>query len=149
MKPSQIIATIVVGAFVVERITNGLLFLLSYLKWWKQKFPEPELQKTHVGRYAAQKDAKLIYFCVAGPLTSAFLMFNKGIGVLGLLKVQPSPIADFFISWLVIVAGSGQISEILKLYKGDGAEEAGEKPIEVTGIIHLHQEKERSDAAHV
>jgi hypothetical protein len=146
---SQIIATIVIGAFVVERITNGLLFLLSYLKWWKQKFPEPELQKTHVGRYAAQKNAKLIYFCIAGPLTAAFFMLNKGIGVLGLLKVQSSLFKDFFITWLVIVAGSGQVSEILKLYKGDGTEEASEKPIEVTGTIHLHQEKERSDAAHV
>jgi len=146
---SQIIATIVIGAFVVERITNGLLFLLSYLKWWKQKFPEPELQKTHVGRYAAQKNAKLIYFCVAGALIAPFLLLNKEIRVLGLLKVQSSFFTDFFITWLLIVAGSGQVSEILKLYKGHGAEEAGEKPIEVTGTIHLHQEKERSDAAHV
>lgn len=85
-----VITLIVVLAFAIDRITAGILFLLSFNTSWNKKFPEPILQETVSSRLAADKRQKLIYFILAASLAVLILFFADQVRVLSALGFQSS-----------------------------------------------------------
>jgi hypothetical protein len=83
-----VITVLVVLAFAIDRITAGILFLLSFDTLWNKKFPEPILQETVAGRLAAEKRQKLIYFVYAASLAVLILFFADQVRVLNALGFQ-------------------------------------------------------------
>jgi hypothetical protein len=146
----RVIAILTIASFAIERVTNGLLFLLSYWKWWNKRFPEPASQKKGPGRRAEEKKAKLIYACSAGTLIIALLIIIHTARILEPLGLSTgkwtrgewiATCLDFFLTWLLLLVGSDQVSALLKSRQDDETDEE-EKPIEITGTVYLQWTKE-------
>src|SRR5215475_7900874 len=60
------IALVLIAAFAIDRVVNGLLFLLGFNKKWACWCPDPKLIDQTAPRIAAERRQKLVYFVLAG-----------------------------------------------------------------------------------
>jgi len=60
------IALVVIAAFAIDRVVNGLLFLLGFNKKWARRCPDPKLIDETAPRIAAERRQKLVYLILAG-----------------------------------------------------------------------------------
>jgi hypothetical protein len=140
MKHDGVTATalMVLAAFAVERVTNGLLFLLAQSPKWRAMLAGSEPGN-------AENRSKLIYFTIAGVLVLVVLIMTPEIRVLNVLNIESSDLVDIGLTWLVMVAGSDRIGELVK-GGSTGVSEKPTSPIKIDGSVLLVP-SDRKDAA--
>ena len=123
------------AAFAVERVTTGILFLLSFWMRWQAEFPDPDTL-VDVGKSSqAKRKNKLAYFILAGALVFLAVDWFPEIRILNALNLAGHPALDIALTCLVLVAGSDRIGDFLK-GEGGGAEKSS-KPIEIAGRVQI------------
>src|ERR1043166_8062766 len=151
------IALVAIASFAIDRIVNGLLFLLSFNKKWAQWFPEPKLIDDPAARFAAEKRQKLIYFALAGffgIIVLAGLGHVRILAAMGVYSEQPATgtaapaakVSQFFyalldvaFTGLLLMGGADSIGRLLKLPGAPGIEKPPPRPIEITGKLTLEE----------
>ena len=142
----SVTAVIVLASFVIERLTAGMLFLLSSSERWRRRFVDPLTSKNKSERAKAERQSKWIHFALAGSLVSLLLWLNGNIGVLHALGIEGYNDLDPVFTWLILVAGSDRLGELLKSESTTGDEHA--MPIEIRGRVMLVEDSDsRSTAA--
>lgn len=95
---TQLIAIILLAAFAIERVVAAAKFSLQ---------PVPE------GNSLAQRRRELLLFALAGSIALAVVDFG---GVRIIERLQPHSkalLVDYWLTWLVVVAGSDRVREFL------------------------------------
>ena len=64
----SVTAMLALAAFAVERVTTGILFLLSFWMRWHAEFPEPDTLADVGKSLHAKRKNKLAYFILASAL---------------------------------------------------------------------------------
>lgn len=146
MNALSVTAMLVLAAFVVERVTAGVLFLLSFSETWKQHFPNPAAIANEKQSFDATRKNKLAYFVVAGSLVLVVVVLGPEIRVLHALDVTAPPILDAVLTWLVLVAGADRIADLVPA-RGAGSFERETKPIRIEGEVTLVEAKEKKSSA--
>lgn len=101
---TQLIAIIVLAAFAIERVVAAAKFSLQ---------PVPE------GNARAQRRRELLLFALAGSIALAVVDLG---GVRIIARLQPHSTAllvDYWLTWLVVVAGSDRVHEFLPTQVAD------------------------------
>jgi len=140
------IAVVLIASFAVDRIVTGILFLLSYHKGWKGKFPNPALQSDGERREIAAKNLKLAYFCMAAALAIPLIAGFGKIRMLAALGFPTNPYLDVIVTGLILIGGSDRIAEMLKM-SAPGEAKSEPKPITITGKLVLEESHSRTTAA--
>lgn len=133
----SVTALMALAAFAVERVTTGILFLLSYYsRRWRDTFPDPDTVSDSAKRAKARQGYKLVYFTLAGALVLVVVGLSPQIRILNALNLQAPVLLDVGLTCLVLVAGSDRIGEFVK---GAGGEDAAQpsKPVEIVGRVIL------------
>ena len=137
------ITIILVAAFAIDRIVNGLFFLLSFNDDLRPLVTEDAAHPNE----RASRTRRLIYAMLSGYL---------GIVIIaGILKVRlfemtaasalgdarPNALVDTLLTGMILAGGADRLSEILKAYGGASGSEkkSAERPIEITGRLVLDQ----------
>lgn len=136
------IAVILIASFAIDRITAGLLFLLSFIPLWRRVVPDPLEAKNEQEVVRAKKRHQLLYFTFAGFLGIIVLAWFGTVRIFSVLGFpQIDPILDTVVTGLILVAGSERISGLLEASSGFAgsapAEKAEPAPIEVKGTVTL------------
>jgi hypothetical protein len=136
----SVTALMALAAFAVERLTSGLLYLLSLWKRWETAFPDPGEIPNPAESARARRHHRAAYFLIAGALVLIVVSFSPQIRILTALEMQaPAPL-DIGLTCLVLVAGSDRIGDFLK---GDGAgTERTSKPVEIVGRVQIMDKDE-------
>jgi hypothetical protein len=139
----SVTAMLALAAFAVERVTTGILFLLSFWKPWQASFPDPDDPDDPGKSARARRKHKVAYFVLAGALVLVVVGLSPQIRILNALDMQAPPVLDVGLTCLVLVAGSDRIGEFLK---GDGGAsvEKSSKPVEIVGRVQLIDSEDAS-----
>jgi hypothetical protein len=127
---------LVLAAFALERITKGAFFLLSFTRPWKDIFPEPSTVAGAEAKYQAERKLRLAYFVFCGVLALLVVVLSPEFRVLSAMDINGPTIVDFALTWLVLLAGSDRIQELMQDRKG-AATVSSSKPIQIEGTVTL------------
>lgn len=133
----SVTAMMALAAFAVERVTTGILFLLSFWGLWRAEYPDPERLTDPEDIARAKRKNKLAYFVLAGALVFVVVKWSPEIRILQALDLHTSTVLDIALTCLVLVAGSDRLGEFLKGEGGGGAAEKASKPVEIVGRVQL------------
>ena len=115
----SVTAIIALAAFAIERTTAGVLALFSFLPAWRRSFPDPDTCETSK-RPDVARQSQLVRFVLTSVLVLAALLLVPNLRVLEALGMQSSGGSlDFVLTWLVLVAGSDRLKDLL----GSGGDE--------------------------
>ncbi len=136
------ISIIMISSFAIERIATGMLFLLSFIKPWSRRFPNPMKVSGIAEREDAEAKHKLIFFVFAGILGIPVL---AGYGEVRILRAvlgneNINYILDTIFTGLTLAAGSDRIADLLKMHSTPQKKKQETRPIEVTGKLVLEEE---------
>jgi hypothetical protein len=132
----SVTAMLALAAFAVERVTTGILFVLSFWRPWQAKFPDPETLGDAGKIVAARRKNKLPYFILASVLVLLVVGLSPQIRVLTALNMDAPWQLDVALTCLVLVAGSDRIGELVKGGAGASVEKAAQ-PVEIVGRVQL------------
>ncbi len=102
MSMPVLIATMLLCAFVIDRIIASAMFVASYLK-----VKQDQTRKGQAKRQQLQQS--LVYFCLSGSLALIAMVAIKGLR-LDLSAFPNGNIVSPILTWLVLVAGADRIS---------------------------------------
>src|SRR5262249_48786839 len=85
------IALVLIAAFAIDRVVNGLLFLLGFNKKWTRWCPDPKLIDETAPRIAAERRQKLVYFILAGFFGMIVLAGLGHVRILTAMGLRPEP----------------------------------------------------------
>jgi hypothetical protein len=139
----SVTAMMALAAFAVERVTTGILFLLSFWQRWQTAFPDPDELTDSAKSAHAKRKAKLAYFVLAGLLVLLVVSLSPQIRILNALNINASAPLDAALTCLVLVAGSDRIGELVKGGASASAESSS-KPVEIKGRIQLVESADSS-----
>ena len=165
LDPTKVIALILIASFALDRIVTGILFLLSYRKDWRKRFPDPASMPPGETQVEAARKYKLLYGSIAaflGVVVIAGYLKIRLLELMGLITLDPVPappatapfptkqIFDALITGLLLTGGAERVAEILKMMSGGSGEAKSQsKPVEITGRLVLEKEPEQSKSASV
>jgi len=132
----SVTAMLVLAAFALERVTTGVLFLLSFYGPWKARFPEPARVADADASSDAERRNRLAYFTLAGSMALLVVLLSPEIRVLYAMDMTAPAILDVGLTWLVLVAGSDRIGDLVQ-DRRIGAVEKPPKPIQIEGRVTL------------
>jgi hypothetical protein len=132
----SVTAMLALAAFAVERMTTGILFVLSFWQPWQAKFPDPETLSDAGTIAQARRKNKLAYFVLAGALVLLVVGLSPQIRVLNALNMEAPWQLDVALTCLVLVAGSDRIGELVKGGASASVEKAA-RPVEIVGRVQL------------
>ena len=133
-----LLAVIVIGAFAIERITNGIVFLLDMFNftWWRRMSPDPASLTDPIARAAAERRHTLAYFVLAFALGLVLTGFGR-LRVLNAVGVETTWYFDVVLTALILVGGADRVAELLKVPGARGGNKPVERPVQVTGTLVL------------
>lgn len=134
-----VIAMVLIGSFAVDRVVTGILFLLSFSKWWAARFPDPDLAESAEARASATNRKRLVYFCLAGALAIPLLAGYGQVRILAALGFPTNYLFDTFVTGLILMGGSDRLSEVLKMQSGGGEQKSEPRPITINGKLVLEE----------
>ena len=140
------IAVILIASFAIDRIVTGILFMLSFLKPWTRRFPDPKSITDFTERLAAEKKQKFIYFALAAILSIGVLAGYGGIRIFKVVAFPGiNPVLDAIATGVVLVAGSDRIASLINMGEASGTEgsASASQPIEITGKLTIEGEAEK------
>lgn len=143
--PVSIAAVLVLVAFGLERVTSGILFLLSFSNRWDGWFGEPAGIEDAHARSERERRKRVVYVALAGSIAVFLVWRTNELWVLRALGAT-DPILDKVLTWLVLVVGSDRIGDLVKDRKDSPAEKEP-KPIQITGSIKFEDESKVKKAA--
>jgi hypothetical protein len=112
---AQLIAIILLAAFGIERVTAGASFAL-------EPAPDPDDKRT-------QRRHKLLLAFLGGAIALAIIDYG-GIRILRRLQPDhPMGLIDYWLTWLVVFAGSDRVKEFLGVAGGGGSAQKKIEPI--------------------
>ena len=133
----SVTAMLALTAFAIERVCKGVLFLLSFVPGWD--WLNDGGTSTHLS-----KVAKLIYVLLAGALVLIVLLLIPSMRVLEGLGMQAPPwLLDAALTWLVLVAGSERISDLMA---GRAATDPPAPPVQIMGEVTVHNAEQKKAA---
>jgi hypothetical protein len=132
----SVTAMLVLAAFALERVTTAVLFLLSFYGPWEKRFREPARIADGDARSNAERRTRLAYFTIAGSMALLVVLLSPEIRVLYAMDMTAPAILDIGLTWLVLVAGSDRIGELVQ-DRRIGAVEKPSKPIQIEGRVTL------------
>lgn len=137
------LALILIASFAIDRITQGLLFVLSFSRAWRTRIPDEE----SAARPQLKKRSRLAYLLIAGLLSTVVI---AGYGKIRLFASMGfpgiNPLLDALLTGLVLVGGADRTEGILKgLGGGEGAPRAP-APLQITGTLTLVDREAMRDA---
>lgn len=132
-----VVAMILIGSFVIDRLATALLFLLSFFPPWSRRFVDPTLVADSAERNAAERRQKLAYFFFAIAIAIVLVRTYPEILVLSALGIRASAWADRFFTLLALVGGSDRIAAIVGSPGSAKNQKPPESPIRVTGTLTL------------
>jgi cytochrome b561 len=139
------IAVILIASFAVDRTVNGILFLLSFVKPWSRRFPDPDLVKDPMERIVADKKRKLLYFVFGITLAVVVLGYLGDIRLMDYVGFHnTNKYLDMILTGLVVVAGADRVMPLLGMKtpaaaSPETASASTPKQIEVIGKLSLEQ----------
>jgi hypothetical protein len=132
----SVTAMLVLAAFALERVPTGVLFLLSFYGPWKARFPNPSGISDADGRDEAERNNRLVYFALAGSMALLVVLLSPEIRVVHAMDMSVPTILDIGLTWLVLVAGSDRIGDLVQ-DRRIGTVEKPPKPIQIKGTVKL------------
>jgi len=85
------IALVLIVSFAIDRVVNGILFLLSFSQRWEKRCPEPTLITDPAAHLKAVKRCKLVYFLLAGFFGMIVLAGLGQVRILTAMGIRPAP----------------------------------------------------------
>jgi hypothetical protein len=132
LDPVTMVAAIVIAAFAIDRTVTACLFLVSF-RW---KWADPSSMDGPV-RTQAEKFYKLVYFVMACILGLVVYVYGN-LSIFSALGFPPHPLADAFLTTLVLVAGSDRVAALLKVPAASGsAAKTADDAIQISGTVTL------------
>ncbi|MDH3660926.1 MAG: hypothetical protein OEU92_13035 [Alphaproteobacteria bacterium] len=146
----NVVALVFFASFAIDRITRGLLFLLSLTASWRIFLPDPILEEDVEKKLYKEKKYRLVYFIIASLFSVGLLAcynycydFQK-IGIMYALDMNGHiSILDILLTGVVLVAGSDFLGRLLEMSGAYDKREVRDQPIEVTGTLTLEQPKRK------
>jgi hypothetical protein len=132
-----LLAVIVIGAFAVERVARGILFVLDLLDfaWWRRLSIDPAAVTDASMRVAAERRRSLAYFGLAFVLALVLTWVGK-LRVLNAVGVDTTWIFDVVLTALILVGGSDRVADFLKAPGSrGGGDRGGDRPVQVSGTL--------------
>lgn len=110
---AKLIAVIVLASFATERVLAAVTYVLDALRLRASKHPLATKIRRHEWR-------RLVLTIAGGAVAYAFVQLVD-IRVLRTLDMRTHPMADFWLTWLILLAGADKARELLKEAKGQPA----------------------------
>jgi hypothetical protein len=134
----------VLVAFAVERVTSGVLFLLSFHKGWRRLLGGlPSIDQKPASE---ERRYKLAYFALASIFALFVLLASRSIRVLSALGMGKNEALDIGLTLLVLVAGSDRIGDLVQEKRGSPAEKPS-KPVQIEGTLTIKDDRTKHQAA--
>jgi hypothetical protein len=138
MDTTTLLAIYALLAFLVERLTNGVSVLLSYGNWWRNRFDLTTAEDPVRGS-EIDRNRRVALFLIGAILAVAGTILMKlglitQIGVKGL-----PPIADQFLTGLVIASGGDPIREFIQRRERRRDAPQPSTPLQVSGTLVLQK----------
>jgi hypothetical protein len=136
----SILTLLLVAAFTVERLSSAVSFVLT----WMGLIPDPEAMDEEARKRAGARNARtlwhvLISAAFVGPVLYLLGDFNF-LGTLGVSAPVRIPVwLDHLILGIVLIGGSQQLSEFLKMvhYEPPSGKKAASNDVEISGTVAL------------
>ncbi len=142
----NVIVLVFLVSFAIDRLVNALLFVLTFLRAWQRRFPDPRTVEDHAERARAENIQKLAYVVFSAFFAIPVLAYFGNIRILEGLNVPAEPVLDVLVTGLILVGSSDFIGRLLQLTGGYGGETSTSRPVEITGTLVLEQSTgERAD----
>jgi hypothetical protein len=130
----SLIVLVLIASFAVDRITRGVLFVLSLFGFWRRLVPEGEDEKRQ----------RVAYIVVAGALSVAVLSWVGNVRLLAALGfTQVSPLIDSLFTGLLLTAGADRTEAMLQKMGAGGGDRG---PLEITGKVVLEDTRKEEKA---
>jgi len=135
MPSASVVATILLCAFVIDRIIASVMFVASFLEVSRAKTKKALATRKELRR-------KFIFFVLAGSLGLLAIYAAPGLGLDLNAFPKLSPAASAILTWLVLVAGADRISSFIGV--GSEAPPADEETesveVHVAGTLRVDPE---------
>lgn len=147
------VVVLLIASFAIDRVVLSLMFMLSWIKWWEGKFPDPRVFDDKTGQITAERKQKLLYFLLAGVFAVVVLakfsdiLFFRAFESLG---IKTPYWLDVLITGIILMGGSDIVGRVLKLagISGGGtADSASSKPVEISGTLVLADRAQTTQSA--
>jgi hypothetical protein len=140
------LAAILIASFVIERLSNGILFLCSLSPWCSRRLPDPDTVEEGPQRTAAAKKRKLVYFGLSALLGVVIIAWYGSVRLLQAIGFPGAPpVLDILFTGLLLTAGSDRVAALVKMPEGLGSGKKADQPIQITGTLVL---KDGADTIH-
>jgi len=129
MPTAALVTTLVLTALVIDRIVATLVFITTYLRVSRQK---DEVSRATT----AELQRKMWFVFLSGCLSAVALVFVP-------VRILPAGNMEPFVTWLVLVAASDRIAELMGTQQAAHApapSAAGHGDFHVTGTLALDEE---------
>lgn len=128
------IGYLLIVAFVIDRMVSGLLFMLSFWRF----YPDPQRVTEPVEKVRAENTQRLIYFGTS-TLIAVLLILSRWVPV---VAIGDNDLFARLLTVLVLVGGAerlGAVSNLLNSATGQNKEPEVPQPIQITGKLTLEE----------
>lgn len=148
-------------SFAIDRVVRAILFLLSFVPFWKRIAPDPRQAENTKAEISAENRQKLIYAIMAVVLGALLAVVYSDIRLIENLRLVESlmannqntkPILDVIVTVMVLAGGADLLGRLLQISGiggvGAGVPSGKTEPIEVTGKLILESSKSTNQQLH-
>ena len=132
---AKLVAIILLAAFAIERITAAIGWILDSLRLRRVNDPAAAEEK-------AKRSRQVALLVIAGVIALG-VVAAIDLRILRVLKMTAPPAIDFWLTWLVLLAGADRVRELLKQ---EGGSEAGSGAAEKTEVPAFRIEIDNNSA---
>lgn len=137
-------------SFAIDRVVRAILFLLSFVPFWKRIAPDPRQAENPNAEISAERRQKLIYAIMVVVLGALLAVVYSDLRLIENLRLAESlmdknqhtkPILDVIVTIMVLAGGADLVGRLLQISGitdiGAGVPSAKTEPIEVSGKLIL------------
>ena len=110
---AKLLAIIVLASFATERVLAAVTYLLDALRLRKMKHA--------VAKKIRRREWRRVVLMIAGGAVAYAVVQLVDVRVLRTLDTRAHPAADFWLTWLILLAGTDRARALLREAKGQPA----------------------------
>jgi hypothetical protein len=110
---AKLIAVIVLASFATERVLAAVTYVLEAVRLRTLRHP--------VARKIRRREWRRLVLTIAGGAVAYGFVQLVDVRVLRTLDTRAHPLADFWLTWLILLAGADRARALLKEAKGQPA----------------------------